>query len=185
MESTGEPAGIWTPYQSLVWSLLDILLESLLYTLLESLLDYCITVQCLRDAAERCKHNEELSFLRDAFGRWKSMSRWKVWLECWRTESTWLSASGTICTITNTIIIAIITMAIIPLTSSLSALDWICAHTPTIWRLQAADFARTSESYNPIFYFFCWIYICDCQYRNYEALQDLIVVGTIKIWFIL
>jgi hypothetical protein len=37
-------------------------------------------------------------------------------------------------------------MAIISLTSSLSALDWMCTHTPTISRLQAADFARTSES---------------------------------------
>jgi hypothetical protein len=37
-------------------------------------------------------------------------------------------------------------MAIIPLTLSLSALDWMCTHTPTICRLHAADFARTSES---------------------------------------
>ena len=32
---------------------------------------------------------------------------------------------------------------------------------------------------------FCQIWNCDCQYRNYETLQDLIVVGTIKIWFTL
>jgi hypothetical protein len=35
-------------------------------------------------------------------------------------------------------------MAIIPLTSLLSALDWMYTHTPTICRLQAADFVRTS-----------------------------------------
>jgi hypothetical protein len=61
----------------------------------------------------------------------------------------------------------------------------MCTHTPTIHRLQAADFARTSESKDPIFSFFCWIQNCNCQYRNYEALQDLLVVGTIKIWFTL
>jgi len=146
MESTGEPAGIWTPYQSLVWSLLDILLVSLFYSLLQSVLDDCITAQCLRAAAERCKDCEELSFPYYAFRQCKSMRYWKVLHECWRTESTWLSASGTIFTITYTIIITIITMAIIPLTSSLSALDWMCTHTPTIGRLQAPDFARTSAS---------------------------------------
>jgi hypothetical protein len=57
-----------------------------------------------------------------------------------------LSTSATIFTITNTIIIAIITMAIILLTLLLLALDWMCTHIPTICRLQAADFARTSES---------------------------------------
>jgi hypothetical protein len=147
METTGEPAGIWTPYQSLVWSLLDILLICLFYSsLLQSLLDYCITVQCLRAAAERCKHHEEFSFPCNAFGQWKSMSYGKVLHECWWTESTWLSASGTIFTISNTIIITIITMVMIPLTSLLLALDWMYTHTPTIWRLQAADFARTSKS---------------------------------------
>jgi len=145
MESTGEPAGIWTPYQNLVWSLLDILLISLSYRLLQSLLNDWITGQCLRATAERCKHHEKLSFPCDVFGRGKSISCWKVLDECWGTESTWLSASGTMFTITNTVIIAIITMAIIPLTLSLSALDWMGTHTPTIWRLQAADFARTSE----------------------------------------
>jgi hypothetical protein len=146
MESTGEPAGIWTPYQSLVWSLLDILLVSLFYSLLQSMIDDCIWVQCLGAVAERCKHCEELSFPRDASGQWKSMSCWKVLHQCWQTESTWLNTSGTMFTITNTIIIVIITMAIIPLTSSLSALDWMCIHTHTICRLQAADFVRTSES---------------------------------------
>jgi hypothetical protein len=146
-ETTREAAGIWTPYQSLVWSLLDILLISLFYSLLQSLLnDSIITAQCLRAAAERWKHRKELSFPYNAFGRWKSISCWKVLHECWQTESTWMSASGTMFTITNTIIITLITMAIIPLTSSLSALDWMCNHTPTIWRLQAADFARSSES---------------------------------------
>jgi hypothetical protein len=157
MESTGEHAGIWTHYQSLVWSLLDILIVSLFYNLFQSLHDNCITLQSLRPAAERCKYSEELSFPHDAFGRYNSMSCWKVLHESWQTESTWLSVSGTIFTITNTIIIAIITMAIIPLISSLSTLDWMCTHTPTICRLQAADFARTSEFYDPIFYFFCWI----------------------------
>ena len=146
MESTGEPGGIWTPYQSIVWSLLDILLESLFYSLLQSLLDDCKIVQWLRAAVERCKHREELSIPCDAFGWWISMSCLKVLYKCWQTESTWLSVSGTMLTITNTIIIAIITMAIIPLTSSLSALDWICTHTPKTCRLQTADFARTSES---------------------------------------
>jgi hypothetical protein len=65
-----------------------------------------------------------------------------------------LSASGTMFTITNTIIIAIITMAIIPLTLSLSALDRMGTYSPTICRLQVADFARTSESKDPIFYYF-------------------------------
>ena len=157
MESTGKPAGIWTPYQSLVWSLLDILLVCLFYSLLQSLLDDCITAQCLRAAAERCKHREMVSFPHNTFGRWKSISCWKVWHECCQTESTWLSPFGTTFTITNSIIITIITMAIIPLTLSLSALDWICTYTPTICRLQAADFARTSESKDPIFYFFCRI----------------------------
>jgi hypothetical protein len=146
METTGEPAGIWTPYQSLVWSLLDILLISLFYSFLQSLLNDCASVQCLRAAAERCKHRKELNIPRDAFGWGKSMSCWKILHECWWTESTWLSASDTIFTITNTIIIAIINLAIMPLTSSLSALDWMCTHTPTICRLQVADFARTSES---------------------------------------
>jgi hypothetical protein len=145
MESTGKPAGIWTPYQSPVWSLLDILHVSLLYSLLQRLLDDCIAVQCLRAAAERCKHRKEWSFLCDSFGRWKSMSCWKALHDYWQTESTWLSASSTIFTMTNTII-TFITMAIIPLTSSLSALDWMCTHTSTMCRLQAADFARTSES---------------------------------------
>jgi len=143
----GEPAGIWTPYHSLVWSLLDILLLSRFYSHLQSLLDDCITVQCLRATAERCKHLEKLSFPCDTFARWKSMSCCKVLHECWQTESTWLSASGTtMFTISNTIIITLITMAIIPLTLSLSALDLMYTHIPTICKLQAADFARTSES---------------------------------------
>ena len=146
METTGEPAGIWTPYQSLVWSLLDNLLISLFYSLLQSLLDNCITAQCLRAVAERCKGREELSVLCNAFRRWKSISGWKVLHEYWRTESTWLSPAGTIFTITNTVIIAIITIAITPLTPSLSALDSMCTHTATICRLQGADFGRTSES---------------------------------------
>jgi hypothetical protein len=147
MESTGKPAGSWTPYQSLVWSLLDtIQLVSLLYSLLQSLLDDCITAQCLRAAAERCKHHEKLSFPCDVFGQRKSMSCLNVLHEYWGTQSTWMSACSTMFTITNTIIIAIITVAIIPLTLSLSAQDWMCTHTPTICRLQAADFAWTSES---------------------------------------
>jgi hypothetical protein len=146
MESTGEPAGIRTPYQSLVWSLLDILLVSLSYSLLQSMIDDCIRPQYLGPTAERCKHRKELSFPRNAFDRWKSMCCWKVLHHCWWSESTWLSTAGSIFAITNTIIIAIITMAIIPLITSLSALNWMCTHTPTICRLQAADFARTSES---------------------------------------
>ena len=142
-ESTREPAGTWTPYQSLLWSLLDILLGSLL--------DISMTEQCLRAAPERCILWKELSFPHDAFGGRKSLSLWKVWHEYWSTESTCLSPSGTMITISNTIIIAIITMAIIPLPSPLSALDWMCTHTPTICRLQAADFARKSESQDPIF----------------------------------
>jgi hypothetical protein len=91
MESTGESAGIWTPYQSLVWSLLDILLVSLFCILLQSLLNDCIIVQSLRATAGRCKHREELSFHCDPFGRLKSISCWKVVNQCWQTESTWLS----------------------------------------------------------------------------------------------
>ena len=154
-ESTGKPAGTWTRYQSLLWSLLDILLGSLLHSLRESLLDISMTEQCLRAAPERCMLREELSFPQDAFARRKSLSLWMVRHEYWWTESTCLSPSGTKITITNTIIIAIITMAIIPLPSSLSALDWLCTHAPTICRLQAADFARKSEFQDPIFYFFC------------------------------
>jgi hypothetical protein len=146
MESTAEPAGIWTPYQSLVWSLYDIMLVSLFYSLLQSVIDDCISAQCLKAAAERWKHREELYYPCNVFSWWKSVSCWKVLHKYWWTQSTWLSASGTMFTITNTIIIAIITMAIIRLTSSLSGLNWMCTHTPTICRLQAADFARISES---------------------------------------
>jgi hypothetical protein len=146
METTGEPTGIWIPYQSLVWSLHDILLMILFWSLLQLVLEDCITVQCLRAAPERCKDHEKLSLPRDAVGHWKSISCWTVLYKCWQIESTWLSASDTIFTIPNTIIIAIITMEITPLTSSLLALDSMCTLTPTICRLQGADFAKTSES---------------------------------------
>jgi len=43
------------------------LLESLFESLLESLL-------------ERASHREEYSFPREAFGRWKTLSLWKLWL---------------------------------------------------------------------------------------------------------
>ena len=142
------------PYQSLLWSLLDILLGSLLHSLLGSVLDDSMTEYCLRAAPEKCVHREELSLPYDAFSRWKCRSLWKVWHECGRTESTCLSASGTIITITNAIIIAIIIMTIISLPASPSPLDWMCPHTPTICWLLAADFARKSESQNSIFYFF-------------------------------
>jgi len=184
-ESTGEPAGTSTPYQSLLWSLLHILLGSLLHSLLESLLCVCMKELCVRAAPKRCVLQEELGFPPDALGRWKSLSSWNGWHKCWRTEPTCLNASGTMITITNNIIITIITMAIIPLPSSLSALDCICTHIPTICRLWAAGFARKSESQDPIVYFFCRIYNCDCQYHDYEALWDLIVVGTMKIRFTL
>jgi len=157
MESTGEPTGTWTPYQSLLWSVFDIILGSLHHSLRESLLDIFMTEQCLRAAPERCMLQEELSFPHDAVGGWKSLGVWQVWHEYWQTESPCLSPSGTMITITNTIIIAIITMAIIPLPSSLSALDRMCTHTPTICRLQEADFARKSVTQDPIFYYFCKI----------------------------
>ena len=155
MESSGEPAGTWTPHQSLLWSQLDILLGSLLHSLLLSILDDCMAGQYLRAAAEICIHWEELSCPRDAFGRWKSPCCWELWQECWQTESTCLSASGTLITITNTIIIAIIARAIVPLPSSLSAMIRMCTHTPTLSAPQGADFPRISESQDPIFYLFC------------------------------
>ena len=155
--STGEPAGTWTPYPSLLWSLHDILLVSPLYSLLRSLLDACMTARWSRAAAGRCIHWQQLSFPQDAFGWWKFIRYWKVWHECWRTESIYLSAPGTMITITNTFIVTIISMAIIPLPSSLSALDWMCIHSPTICRLQAADCARKSESDDRISFFFSTI----------------------------
>ena len=156
-ESTGETAGTWMPYQSLLWSLLDILLGSLLHSILERLLEVCMTEQCLRAAPERCILRKELSCPHEPFGWGQSLGLWKVWCKCWRTESTCLSSSGTMITITNTNIITIITMAIIPLPSSQSAMNWMCTHTPTICRLRAADFATKSESQDPIVYFFCRI----------------------------
>jgi len=156
MESTGEPAGTWTPYQSLLWSLLAILLGSLVHSILESMLEVCMTEQCLRAAPGWCILRKQLSCPHDAVGRGQSPGLKMVWHECWWTESTCLRASGNMITITNNII-TIITMAIIPLPSSQSALNWVCTHTPTICTLQAADFARTSESKDSIFYFFCWM----------------------------
>jgi hypothetical protein len=134
-------------------------------------------------APEICILWDQLNFPHDTLAQWKSQSLRKVWHECWRTESTCLSATGTMITITNTIIITIITMTIILYPSSLSALDWMCTHTAIICSLQAADFARKYVSQYPIFNFFCWIQNCDCQYHDYEVLWNLIVLATIKIWF--
>ena len=103
-ECTGEPAGTWMTYQSLLWSLLDILLGNLHYSLLESLLDVCMTVQCLRAVPERCILQEELSFPHNAFGWWESLSLRNDSHECWGMESTGLSSSSTMIIITDTII---------------------------------------------------------------------------------
>ena len=185
-ESTKEPAGTSTSYQSLLWSLLDILLGSLLYSLIESLLAVCMSEQRMRAVPARWILQQELSFPHDGFGSWKSVSLWKVWHKCWWTESTCLIASGTMITITNTIIIiTIITISVILLPIWISALDWMCTHIPPIGRLQVGDFGTNFESQDPIFNFFCRIYNCDFQYHDYKALWDPIVVGTIKIWFTL
>jgi hypothetical protein len=53
--------------ESLLESQFDSLLESRFEGLLESLL-------------ERASHREEKSFPREAFGRWKSLSLWNLWL---------------------------------------------------------------------------------------------------------
>ena len=153
-ESAGKSAGTWIPYQSVLWSpldmllgtLLEMLLGSLLHSRLGSFLQICMTEQCVNAVSERCILWEELSFPHDAFGRWKYMSLGKVWYKCWQTESACLCASGTIITITNTINIIIITIAIMPLPPLLSALDWMCTHTLTICRLWVADFAWKSKS---------------------------------------
>jgi hypothetical protein len=184
-ESTGEPDGTWTADQSILWSLLEILLEMTLYSLLESLLVLCITEQCSWAAPEGCTLWEELSFPHNAFGWWKHVSWWMVWHECSQIESTCLSPSGTMITITNTIIITIITMAIISLQSSLSAPNWMCTNTHTICSLWVADCARYYESQDPIFYFFDGIQNCDCQYHDCEAFWDLIAMCTVKIRFTL
>jgi len=162
-----------------------ILLESLHHILVQRLLAVYMAEQYSRAVSERCGHWEELIFPHDLFHQWQYVSLCLVWPKCWWTESTCPSASSTINTVTNTIITAIITITIIPLPSSLSALDWICTHIPTICMRWVADFARKYESQAPNFYFFCGIQNCDCQSHHYEELWDLIVVGTIKISFTL
>jgi hypothetical protein len=72
-------------------------------------------------------------------------------------------------TITDTITIAIIAIAIIP-----SATDLMRTHTPTIGGKRAADSAGKSEleicsPQDPIVYLSCRIYGCNCQYHDYEA----------------
>jgi hypothetical protein len=99
---------------------------------------------------EWCVLLQQSCFPHNVFGLWKSVSLLKIWHQCWWTESTCLSASGTMLTITNTIIICIITLANIQMPFLLSALEWMCAHTATICRLQTADFARKYTSQDPI-----------------------------------
>ena len=89
-------------------------------------------------------------------------------------------------TITNTITIAIITIAIIPLPSSPSAPDRMRTHTPTIGGKRAADPTGKSESeicspQDLIVYPFCRIQGCNCQHHDHEASWDLIVVAALKI----
>lgn len=157
MKSNGEPAGTWPPYQSLLGSLLDILLWTLLHSLLESLLAVSMMKQYLRAAPEICVRSEKFHFPHNNFVQWQSVSFLTVWHEWWQSESACLCASGTMISITNTTILTIITIAIIPSPASSSGLHWTCILKPTLCMLRTADFSRKSESQDPIFHYFCRI----------------------------
>jgi hypothetical protein len=76
------PLALASLHESLLESLLDSLLGSLLDSPLDSLLERAVLERAVLERAvlERAVLREEESFPGKAFGRWKTLSLWKLWL---------------------------------------------------------------------------------------------------------
>jgi len=118
------PQAIDTLLQILVYSMLDSLFDSLLGSLVDSLFDRLLDSLLETVAFKRATCWRMKSLIEEAFSRWQTLSLWKLCLMdgsksvealllTLMQPAYYLSASGSMITITDTVSIVIITIAII------------------------------------------------------------------------